>query len=134
MLIKSALTYEICEAAQVLGVTPGTIRNWIKDGLPIMSERKPYLILGDAIKTYLRAKRRVSKRPLEANELFCPSCKSGRHPLSRGMTSTLIASGSHLFKGTCSACGSGCSRIVAARDFDAFAATFRFAKGASGDP
>ena len=27
MLIKSALTYEICEAAQVLGVTPGTIRN-----------------------------------------------------------------------------------------------------------
>ena len=40
MAIKTALTYEISEAAFALGKSPATIRNWVKDGLPVLSSRK----------------------------------------------------------------------------------------------
>lgn len=50
MAVKATLTYEIAEAARALGVTTATIRNWIKDELPVMSSCKPYLILGEAIR------------------------------------------------------------------------------------
>jgi len=40
MAVKAALTYTVPEAAVVLGKTPTTIRNWIKNGLPAMSSCK----------------------------------------------------------------------------------------------
>ncbi len=39
MAVKAALTYEVGEAAKVLGKSPATIRNWIKDGLPVMASQ-----------------------------------------------------------------------------------------------
>ncbi len=134
MLIKSALTYDIGEAAQALGVTPATIRNWIKDGLPVMSERKPYLILGDALKSYLRAKRETSKRPLDADQLFCPSCREGRRPVDLIVTTASVSPSTQLLKGICPTCGRACSRIISTRDTDTFTRTFNIAKGANGEP
>jgi hypothetical protein len=134
MLIKSALTYDIGEAAQALGVTSATIRNWIKDGLPVMSERKPHLILGDALKSYLRAKRKTSKRPLDADQLFCPSCSAGRRPVGLIVTAALVSPSTQLLKGICPTCGRACSRIISTRDIDTFTRTFNIAKGANGEP
>ena len=68
MAVKAALSYEIGEAATALGKTPATIRNWIKDGLPVMSSRKPYLISGAAIREYLRVKYKSAKRPLDPGQ------------------------------------------------------------------
>jgi hypothetical protein len=56
MAVKAALTYEVGEAAHALGKSVATIRNWIKDGLPVMTSRKPYLILGADIRSYIKAK------------------------------------------------------------------------------
>jgi hypothetical protein len=55
MAFKATLTYEINEAAAALGKTPATVRSWIKDGLPVLSSRKPYLISGEAIRLFLRS-------------------------------------------------------------------------------
>ena len=44
MRIKAVLVYTPEEAAKALGKSTATIRNWIKDGLPVMSSRKPMLI------------------------------------------------------------------------------------------
>ena len=42
--LRAARSYTLEEAAKALGVSQGTIRNWVKKGLPIMNDQRPYLI------------------------------------------------------------------------------------------
>lgn len=60
--IKTPWSYTVAEAARALSVTRNTVRNWIKDGLPIVSDRKPYLILGRDLKAHLdtRSAKRIN--------------------------------------------------------------------------
>lgn len=99
MAVKSALTYTIEEAAMALSKNPATIRNWIKDGLPVMAKSKPYLISGDAIREYLRAKYKSAKRPLRADELYCPTCRVGRCPVDLVVVSEPITAKTLLLQG-----------------------------------
>ncbi|OUS34124.1 hypothetical protein A9Q94_17295 [Rhodobacterales bacterium 56_14_T64] len=110
MAVKAALTYDINEAAAAVGKTPATVRSWIKDGLPVMSSRKPYLISGEAIRLYLRAKYEAAKRPLGLNDFFCIGCGGARQPVGMAATVSPIKNRTVLLKGICSTCGSACTR------------------------
>ena len=134
MAVKAALTYDINEAAVALGKTPATIRNWHKDGLVVMSSRKPYLISGAAIQEYLRAKYKAAKRPLGPDQLFCPSCRTGRKPVEMAVTITPMASKTALLMGICESCGGGSTRMIARRKASDFAAVFAISKGAGSEP
>ena len=131
MSVKAALTYDINEAAKALGKSPATIRNWIRDGLPIMASRKPYLILGAAIQDYLRCKYKATKRPLEADQLSCLSCRRGRKPVHLAVSLTPINCKTALLKGICEHCGGRCARMISIARLDEFAKTFKIAKGAA---
>jgi hypothetical protein len=134
MAVKAALTYDINEAALALGKTPATIRNWIKDGLTVMSSRKPYLILGAAIQEYLRAKYKAAKRPLGPDQLFCPSCGAGRRPLAMAVTISPMASSTSLLRGVCASCQGGCTRMIANRKAHDFAAVFTITQDGDNEP
>ena len=129
MSVKAALTYEVGEAADALGKTPATIRNWIKDGLPVMASQKPYLISGEALRAYLQAKRKEAKSPLEPNELFCLSCRAGRPPQGMAVTSSPISDKTSLLKGLCSICGARSTRMISNAEASEFAQTFNFKEG-----
>lgn len=133
MAVKAALTYEIGEAARTLGKSPATIRNWIKDGLPVMAQRKPYLISGAAIRDYLRAKYANAKSPLAFDELLCMGCGKGRKPLD--MEVECVPNNSNTFRiiGVCDQCGATAARIIAKRKAPDFARTFRFKNGGNSD-
>ena len=52
--VEGVTLYTILEAAKVLGVTPQTIRVYIKDGrIPAKRIGRPYLISGDALKRFV---------------------------------------------------------------------------------
>lgn len=112
MAVHAALSYEIGEAALALGKTPATIRNWVKDGLPVMSSKKPYLISGAAIRTYLRSKHAKAKCALQLNEFYCLRCKAGRAPLGASVSIQPITSKTSLLRGACSHCGGTATRMV----------------------
>jgi len=133
MAVKAALTYEVNEAARALGKTPATIRNWIKDGLPVMSARKPYLISGEAIREYLRAKYKAAKRPLDPDELFCPACRNGRRPLGMATTISSLTARTSLLKGTCSHCGGTCTRMISKSKVSDFGQTFSITEKANSE-
>ncbi len=133
MAVKAALTYDVNEAAAALGKTPATIRNWVKDGLPIMSSRKPYLISGAAIREYLRAKYKTAKRPLGPEDLFCPSCRDGRKPLDMAVTISPMTARTSLLKGICSHCGGNCTRMISKSRVADFTRTFTIKEGAGSD-
>lgn len=131
MAVKAALTYDIKEAARAFGVTSATIRNWIKDGLPVMSERKPYLMLGLALREYLRAKYKAAKRPLGADQLFCPACKEGTRPYDMQVTLMPVTLKTDLLKGVCGQCGGTCTRMISKSQHGDFAQTFIITKQAT---
>jgi hypothetical protein len=130
MAVKANATYDVFEAARALSVTPATIRNWIKDGLEAMTASKPYLILGSAIREYLRAKYAAARRPLKDDELFCPSCGKGRKPLNMQVSQSQITAKTDLLKGICGHCASTATRMISHKQRQAFAATFQISKEA----
>ena len=128
MAVKANATYDIFEAAHALKVTPATIRNWIKDGLEAMTSSKPYLILGASIREYLRAKYAAARRPLKDDELFCPSCGTGRKPFNMQVTQTPLTARTDLLRGICKHCGCTATRMISHKQRQAFAATFQISK------
>ncbi|MFT6944925.1 MAG: hypothetical protein ACJAUW_001503 [Yoonia sp.] len=126
MAVRAALTYEVAEAAKALGKSPATIRNWIKDGLPVLASKQPYLISGAAIRDYLRTKHQASKSPLGPNELYCLSCRTGRMPVNMVVEATSNNISTIRLQGTCCHCGALASRLISISKAQNFAQTFRF--------
>jgi len=77
--IKRHRNYTVDEAARTLGVAKGTVRRWIKTGLPVLAEQQPTLILGGDLIDFLVA-RTPPKRRCALHECFCFSCKEPQAP------------------------------------------------------
>lgn len=75
--IKMHRSYTVEEAALVLNVAKGTMRRWLKDGLPAITDKKPLLILGPDLKDYL-AGRVKPKHRCQLDQLFCFRCREPR--------------------------------------------------------
>jgi hypothetical protein len=77
--IKLHRNYTIDQAARALTVARGTVRRWIKDGLPVLTDQRPHLILGPDLIDYLgtRAPAKQSCRP---HECYCFSCRRPKGP------------------------------------------------------
>jgi hypothetical protein len=133
MAVKAALTYEVSEAAKALGKSQATIRNWIRDGLPVLATQKPFLISGAAIRDYLRAKYRAAKSPLSQDELFCLSCRAGRKPVDMMVEAIPNTSKTTRLMGLCESCGAVSTRFISNTQAQEFAKTFSFKEGGNSD-
>ena len=79
-LVKTHRTYSIEEAARRLGAHKNTVRAWIKDGLPTCDGKRPTLILGCELATYLKARRKKNKKPCKPGEIYCVRCRTPKRP------------------------------------------------------
>jgi hypothetical protein len=122
--IRSARTYTIEEAALTLGVTTGTIRNWVKVGLPIMKAQRPFLILGDALKDFMQDRTKSGKEKLAPAQLYCLACKAGREPMGLLVDCTLQTPSTARLTGLCGVCGGTCNRMIGRSKIGDFARIF----------
>jgi len=67
--IKSNRPYSVDEIAEELGVTPQTIRAWGDQGMLMLKERRPHLVLGFSVREFLTKRTQMAKRPLEIETL-----------------------------------------------------------------
>mgnify|MGYP005751237847 CR=1 FL=1 len=125
--IKAARSYTIPEVAEVLGCSTRTVRNWAGMGLRVLNDNRPFLIIGDDLKTFLAAQSASKKVKLGPNELFCLSCKVPRQPL--GMMADVIRQTGTISRlvGLCEVCGGTCNRMISARALPEFARIFDIA-------
>ncbi len=110
--IKKNLTYSISEAAEELGLSIATIRNWIKQGLPIQKDQRPYLIYGSDLRNFIIQKNKARKSPLLDGELRCFTCKAGRKPRNDAVTYTRQTAKTGRISGVCGVCGGKCGLII----------------------
>ena len=68
------------EAAEALGVHRNTVRNWLKEGLASINDKRPTLILGADIKAFLASRRKARRRPCQPGQIFCIKCRFPKNP------------------------------------------------------
>ena len=110
--IRAARTYTIEEAANALGVSIGTVRNWTKAGLPIMKAQRPHLILGEGLKHFLQTRTKAKAAPLKLSELYCLSCKAAQAPWEMMVDCIIQTPTTARLVGLCGACGGPCNRMI----------------------
>lgn len=79
-LAKIHRSYSVEEVADLYGVFKGTVRAWIKAGLPTLNQKRPLLIRGSELAAYHRARRTKNKQACKAGEMFCFKCRIPKKP------------------------------------------------------
>ena len=113
-LIKSHRNYEIEELADCVGVTPQTVRTWIKEGLPAIMDKRPFLIIGYLAKSFLKERKAARKVKDGDGDFYCVRCKQ-RRKAALGLTErAMLANGRRVLKGFCEVCETPCCRFLPA--------------------
>ena len=103
--VKIHRCYTIDELARVLGVAKGTVRRWIKSGLPALRDQKPVLILGEDALHFLAARKR-SRSKCEPDECDCVKCRTPRRPAGDMAEFVPLTDTTGNLRGICPDCGS----------------------------
>lgn len=114
--IKSYRSYEIEELAICVGVTPQTVRTWVREGLPAITDKRPFLIIGYLAKTFLKEREAARKVRTGSGDFYCVRCKRPRKA-ALGLTEVdTMANGRRVLKGFCDVCETPCSRFLPASE------------------
>jgi hypothetical protein len=73
--IKRHRNHDVAGVAEMLGVTPQTVRAWTRQGLPIIDDRRPFLILCEALNEFLDARETSRSRLPAIGEFRCFRCQ-----------------------------------------------------------
>ena len=120
-LIKAHRNYSVEQAAEALKVAPGTVRRWLKTGLPDLADQKSTLILGSALKAF-GASRKREKQTCLPHECFCVRCRAPRSP-ALGMADFVPESPTGSFlRALCCECGTIMQKPIAKASLKALGA------------
>jgi hypothetical protein len=79
-LVKIHRNYSVEEIAKLFGLHKNTVRNWVKDGLVAIDDKRPMLILGHDLEDFIKKRRAKNKQPCKIGELYCFRCKVPKFP------------------------------------------------------
>lgn len=102
-VLKCHRSYTVDEAARALLVSKGTIRRWFKHGLSALTDKRPSLILGADLITFLQ-KRAIPKQKCALDECYCFSCRKPRRPRSSEMEYQRFNPKGGNLRATCGVC------------------------------
>ena len=116
--IKRHRNYTVDEAARTVGVAKGTVRLWIKKGLPVLADQRPMLILGEDLADFLVARTRP-KRRCALHECLCFSCREPRSPAFDEVEYHSLSATSGNLRALCSVCATVMHKRLSASRLDA---------------
>lgn len=79
-LVKIHRSYTVEEITRLFGTHKNTVRAWVKTGLPTSDGRRPMLVLGHELATFLQARRVKNKKPCRPGEIYCVRCRVPKSP------------------------------------------------------
>ena len=79
-LVKINRTYTVGEIATLFNKHKNTVRQWFKDGLTAIDDKRPMLIHGQVLVDFLIARRGKNKRKCKRGELYCVRCRAPKLP------------------------------------------------------
>lgn len=79
--VKIHRSYTVTEVTETLGIHKNTVRNWLKTGLVAIDSKRPTLISGKDLVTFLQNRKQKSKQQCGPGELYCVRCRAPRQPV-----------------------------------------------------
>ena len=79
-LVKIHRSYTVEEIARLFSIHKNTVRHWVKEGLAVIDDKRPMLILGSILMEFLKARRVKNKRTCKPGELYCVRCRAPKSP------------------------------------------------------
>ena len=79
-LVKIHRSYTVEEIAHLFGSHKNRVRAWVKAGLPTCDEKRPMLILGHDLASFLQARRARNKQTCQPGEIYCVRCRAPKVP------------------------------------------------------
>jgi hypothetical protein len=79
-LVKIHRNYTVEEIAALYDIHKNTVRIWAKNGLPVIDDRRPMLILGRELVAFLQARRTKNKKSCRPGEIYCVRCRAPKVP------------------------------------------------------
>ena len=111
-LVKIHRSYTVEEIASLFGTHKNTVRAWVKAGLPTCDNRRPTLIRGPDLVSFLQTRRAKNKRPLQPGEIYCVRCRGPKSPLNDYADYEPITDKTGNLAGICPDCDSMIYRCV----------------------
>jgi len=127
-LVKINRSYTFEELATVFGVHKNTVSTWIKNGLPCLKDRRPFLILGDDARDYIKDQRKRKKQKCKSNELFCMRCKAPTQPAENIVEYISLSVTKGCLKGFCARCGCVINKFTSYGSLEGYSALFELIK------
>jgi len=82
-LVKVHRNYSVEEVARLFGLHKNTVRNWLKQGLAAIDDRRPTLILGQELSRFLHERRQKARQACGPGRIFCIACRAPRVPAGK---------------------------------------------------
>jgi len=104
-LAKRHRSYTTRELADLLGAHKNSVRQWIRDGLPVVDGARPILILGVEFQAWWGKRMKAKKCPCQPGQMYCFKCRAPKPP-ALGMieyAATNATTGN--LKALCETCG-----------------------------
>jgi hypothetical protein len=117
-LIKETLSHSIYGIAELFGIDRGTVRRWIKEGLPMIDSRKPYLVLGSDLKEFIKKRQGNRKSKCNSNELYCCKCRKPRTSWNNLVDLKILNERRILIIGICSQCDTRINKLSSLKKLD----------------
>ncbi|MDQ0314136.1 helix-turn-helix domain-containing protein [Amorphus orientalis] len=122
--VKKHRTYTVDEAARTLKVAEGTVRRWLKAGLPALTDKRPTLILGHDLIAFLDA-RKPDRKACRLHQAYCFACRAPRDPALGEVDFKLDANGIGMMEALCAICTTVMHKRVSASRLPELKATVK---------
>ncbi len=78
--VKIHRSYTVEDIAGLFGIHKNTVRIWVKTGLPVLDDKRPMLIHGRDLASFLQARRAKNKQTCRPGEIYCVRCRTTKIP------------------------------------------------------
>jgi hypothetical protein len=111
-MVKIHRNYSVEEIARLFRLHKNTVRNWLKQGLTPIDERRPMLILGRELSRFLEERRQKAKQVCGPGRIFCISCRAPKVPAGKMAECVPTSPRSGNLRGICPDCDRLIYRLV----------------------
>lgn len=117
-LIKETLNYSIHDIASLFVIHRATVRQWLKEGLLMIDNHKPFIVLGTDLKEFLKKRQGNRKNKCNSNELYCCKCREPRTSWENIVDIKIINERRLLIMGVCGQCGNKINKLSSLNKLD----------------
>jgi hypothetical protein len=123
-LIRRDYSYEIGEIVELFRLHPNSVRMWLKQGLPTIDGRRPTLIHGSELISFLGCRQTDRRKSCQPGEFFCCRCREPRAPWESVVDIEIRDERRLLLKGICEACEAPINRLGLVEKIDEYRSRF----------